>query len=77
MEKLWSRNIRITMKLVDTNVIPQLIRAVESKKLKPEALITHRFGFDEMLKAYDTFGNAAREKALKVAVSMKTSASLA
>jgi alcohol dehydrogenase len=69
LEKLWSRNIRITTRLVDTAVIPQLLKAVESKRLKPELLITHRFGFDEMLKAYETFGNAAREKALKVAIS--------
>ena len=69
LEKLWSRNIRITMKLVDTSVIPQLLQAVAAKKLAPEKLITHRFRFDEMLKAYETFGNAAREKALKVIVS--------
>lgn len=69
MEKLWSRNISITMKLVDTNTIPMLLQAVESKRLKPELLVTHRFGFGDMLKAYDTFGNAAREKALKVVVS--------
>jgi alcohol dehydrogenase len=69
LEKLWSRNIRITTRLVDTAVIPLLLKAVESKRLKPELLITHRFAFDDMLKAYETFGNAAREKALKVAIS--------
>jgi alcohol dehydrogenase len=69
LEKLWSRNISITMKLVDTSATPLLLKAVESKRLKPESLITHRFGFDDMLKAYDTFTNAAREKALKVVIS--------
>ena len=68
LEKLWSRNISITMKLVDTSVIPLLLKAVVSKKLKPECMVTHRFAFADMLKAYDTFGNAAREKALKVVV---------
>jgi hypothetical protein len=69
LEKLWSRNIRITTRLVDTAAIPMLLKAVESKRLKPELLITHRFGFDEMPKAYETFANAAREKAVKVAIS--------
>jgi alcohol dehydrogenase len=71
LEKLWSRNIRITTRLVDTATTPQLLKAVESKRLKPELLVTHRFGFDEMLKAYETFGDAAREKALKVVVSTR------
>jgi alcohol dehydrogenase len=68
LEKLWSRNISITMKLVDTSATPLLLKAVESKRLKPESLITHRFGFEDLLKAYDTFSNAGREKALKVAI---------
>jgi alcohol dehydrogenase len=41
---------------------------VESEKLQPQQLITHRFTFDEFLKAYEVFGNAAKEKALKVIV---------
>jgi alcohol dehydrogenase len=69
LEKLWSKNISITMKLVDTSAVPLLLKAVESMRLKPESLISHRFGFADMLKAYDTFSNAAREKALKVAIS--------
>jgi alcohol dehydrogenase len=46
-----------------------LLKTVESKKLEPEQLITHRFRFDEFPQAYDVFGNAAKEKALKVIVS--------
>ena len=69
LEKLWARNIRITTRLVDTAAIPMLLKAVEAKRLKPELLITHRFGFDETPKAYETFANAAREKAVKVAIS--------
>jgi alcohol dehydrogenase len=71
LEKLWARNIRITTRLVDTAAIPMLLKAVESKRLKPELLITHRFGFDEMPKAYETVAAAAREKAVKVAVSVR------
>ena len=34
------------------------------------AFVTHRFTLDDILKAYDTFGNAAKHGALKVV--MKT-----
>ncbi|MCX6168399.1 MAG: zinc-dependent alcohol dehydrogenase family protein [Ignavibacteriales bacterium] len=66
LEKLWSRNITITTRLVDTVTIPLLLKTVLSGKLQPAKLITHRFALNEIMKAYDTFGNAAKEKALKV-----------
>jgi hypothetical protein len=28
--------------------------------------VTHRFGLADVMKAFDTFGNAAKERALKV-----------
>jgi alcohol dehydrogenase len=34
--------------------------------LQPLKLVTHRFAMNHILKAYDTFGNAAAEGALKV-----------
>jgi alcohol dehydrogenase len=43
-----------------------LLRTVLSTKLSPRKLITHEFAIGEMMKAYDVFGNAAKEKALKV-----------
>jgi alcohol dehydrogenase len=43
-----------------------LMKTVLSGKLKPRQLITHHFALHEIMKAYDTFGNAAKEKALKV-----------
>jgi len=66
METLWSKNITITTRLVDTVTSPMLLKTVQSKKLKPANLITHHFNLDQILDAYDTFGNAAKEKALKV-----------
>lgn len=66
LEKLWAHNITITTRLVDTVTTPMLLKNVSSGKLKPRRLITHEFNLDEIMKAYDTFGNAAREKALKV-----------
>jgi alcohol dehydrogenase len=66
LEKLWAHNITITTRLVDTVTTPMLLKTVQSKKLDSKQLITHRFKLSEIIKAYDTFQNAAREKALKV-----------
>ncbi|ATY83818.1 alcohol dehydrogenase [Kyrpidia spormannii] len=69
LETLWSHNITITTRLVDTVTTPMLLKMVRAGKLQPQHLITHRFKLDEILKAYDVFANAAREKALKVILS--------
>ena len=66
MEKLWSHNITLTTRLVDTAATPTLMKMVETGRLQPKKLTTHQFQLDDVMKAYDTFGNAAREGALKV-----------
>jgi alcohol dehydrogenase len=66
LEKLWDRNIAITTGLVDTVTTPMLLKVVRSGKLQPSQLVTHRFAMTDIMKAYDTFGNAAKEGALKV-----------
>ena len=66
VEKLWDRNITLTTRLVDTVTTPMLLKVVGSGKLQPSKLVTHRFALDDVMKAYDTFGNAAKEGALKV-----------
>ena len=66
LEKLWSQNITITTRLVDAVTTPLLLKMVLAGKLQPNQLITHHFALDDILKAYDTFGNAGREHALKV-----------
>ena len=66
--KLWSHNITITTRLVDTVTTPMLLKTVLAGKLQPRQLVTHEFRLEELMKAYDTFGNAAKEKALKVLV---------
>src|SRR5271165_1145223 len=66
MERLWDRNISLTTRLVDTITIPMLLKMIESGKLQPQKLVTHRFAMNDIMKAYDTFGNAAKEGALKV-----------
>lgn len=66
LETLWAKNITITTGLVDTVTTPMLFKTVQAKKIEPKKLITHRFKLDQIIEAYDTFGNAAEENALKV-----------
>ena len=66
LERLWSQNISITTRLVDTVTTPMLLKTVQSGKIDPTLLITHRFKLADILEAYETFGNAAKTKALKV-----------
>ena len=68
LDKLWSRNITLTTRLVDTVTTPMLLKTVASGKVRPKQLITHHFTLDDVMKAYDTFGNAMKERALKVII---------
>jgi alcohol dehydrogenase len=68
LERLWDRNISITTRLVDTASTPMLLNILRSHKIDPKLLITHRFKLDKILDAYETFGNAAKTKALKVII---------
>jgi alcohol dehydrogenase len=68
LEKLWSHNISITTRLVDTVTTHILLKAFETGKLAPGRLISHRFDFDRILDAYDTFSRAADTHALKVVI---------
>jgi alcohol dehydrogenase len=70
LERLWSENITITTRLVDTVSTPMLLKTVQAGKIDPARLITHRLPFDRILDAYDTFGRAADTRALKVIIAM-------
>lgn len=66
LERLWARNITLTTRLVDTAATPLLLKVVQAGRIRPKRLVTHRFPLGEVMKAYDTFADAARERALKV-----------
>jgi alcohol dehydrogenase len=68
LEDLWARNITITTGLVDTATAPALLNLVANGRLRLDDMVTHRFGLDEMLSAYDVFAQAAETGALKVAL---------
>lgn len=68
LERLWSHNITITTRLVDTVTTPLLLKTLLAQKIDPSLLITHHFKFKEMIEAYDTFSKAATSKAIKVII---------
>ena len=68
LENLWDRNITITTRLVDTVSTPMLLETLRSRRLDPKLLITHRFTFEQILDAYETFAHAADTRALKVII---------
>ncbi|MEO8499812.1 MAG: zinc-dependent alcohol dehydrogenase family protein [Vicinamibacteria bacterium] len=66
MEKLWSHNISLTTRLVDTTTTAMLLKSVLSGRLKAKELITHRFKLTDAMQAYDAFADAVKHRALKV-----------
>lgn len=70
LETLWSANIAITTRLVDTVSTPMLLKLVQANKIDPKSLITHRFPLERADEAYEVFGRAADTKALKVIIEM-------
>ncbi|MCL1824441.1 MAG: zinc-dependent alcohol dehydrogenase family protein [Betaproteobacteria bacterium] len=69
MENLWIQNVTISTGLVNTNTTPMLLKTVQSGKVDPTRLITHRFPLNQIEEAYRVFSNAAQEKTLKVILS--------
>jgi alcohol dehydrogenase len=68
LQDLWSKNITIRTRLVDTENTPLLLKLLLKGKLKPESLVTHRFKLSEIMQAYDTFGNAQNNHAIKLII---------
>lgn len=68
LQDLWIKNITLRTGLVNTNTTPMLLKTVISGKIHPNKLITHHFKLDDILHAYEIFGNAATEKAMKVII---------
>lgn len=68
LETLWSKNISITTRLVDTSSTQMLMDVLVAKKIAPQNLITHHFELKNIMDAYETFQNAAQTNALKVII---------
>jgi len=68
LQDLWIKDVTITTGLVSATTTPMLLKLVAQGKLAPERFASHRFRFDSIMDAYDTFGRAAETKALKVVI---------
>ncbi|HEX6364575.1 MAG TPA: alcohol dehydrogenase, partial [Agromyces sp.] len=68
LDKLWISNIDISTGLVNTDTLGMLLKLVAAKQLPADKFVTHTFTFDQILDAYDVFGNAAEHDALKVLI---------
>jgi alcohol dehydrogenase len=69
LEDLWIRNVTITTGLVDTYSTPKLLDMLVAGQLDLSHMVTHRFGLDDFMRAYDVFAEPARTGALKVVLS--------
>ena len=66
LENQWARDITITTGLVDGSSTPTLMRLAAAGQLDAGRFVTHRFAMDDFEQAYDVFGDAASNGALKV-----------
>jgi alcohol dehydrogenase len=66
LEDLWIKNVTITTGLVDTYSTPTLLNLVAANQFDVSRFVTHRFGMNDFMQAYDVFGRAAETGALKV-----------
>jgi alcohol dehydrogenase len=71
LEDLWIRDVTITTGLVDTSATPMLLRLLRAGRLDAGRLVTHRFGMDEVPRAYDVFDDPVASEAIKVAVTRR------
>lgn len=68
LDKLWIANIKVTTGLVNTDTTQMLLKMVAEEKISPEIFVSHTFSINDMMEAYEVFGNAAQTKALKVVI---------
>jgi alcohol dehydrogenase len=68
LQDLWILDRSITTGLLSGSSTPMLLRLVAEGGLDAAGLVTHEFGFEEIVSAYKTFGSAAETTALKVVI---------
>jgi alcohol dehydrogenase len=74
LQDLWISNITISMGLVNTNTSGTLLKLMAQKRIVADSFISHSFRLEEIMEAYEVFGNAAETKALKVVLNAGVSA---
>ncbi|MGL5811405.1 MAG: zinc-dependent alcohol dehydrogenase family protein, partial [Nocardioides sp.] len=71
LERLWIKDVTITTGLVDTNTTPTLLRLLADGQIDPTPIITHHFGLDQMMDAYEVFASPGETGALKVLLELR------
>jgi len=66
LQELWTKNIAITTGLVNANSTGDLMNRIVGHSLDPAKFVTHDFQLCEICQAYDVFGNASKNSALKM-----------
>lgn len=69
LQDLWIKNLTISAGLVNATTTGMLLKALNTGRIDPSKLVTHRFKLNEIEQAYEVFGNAAESKAMKVLLS--------
>ncbi|GES63649.1 alcohol dehydrogenase [Aspergillus terreus] len=70
LQDLWAKNI--CNRLVDTTTLGDLVNLVQKEKIDPGLLISHRFAFSDIMRAYDTFKAGSSRDVLKVVITTVT-----
>nr|NLD39705.1 zinc-dependent alcohol dehydrogenase family protein [Actinomycetales bacterium] len=66
LNEAWIQNIRLSMGLVNNVTGEMLLKMIAEGKMPVEKMATHAMKLDEIMEAYEVFGQAAKNKALKV-----------
>lgn len=66
IQDLWSANITLATGLVNAYSTADLLEKIHQKTLDPTNLVTHSYKFDQVLEAYETFADSAKNKCIKV-----------
>jgi alcohol dehydrogenase len=66
LHELWIKNITVTTGLVNANSTGDLLNRIVSRSMDPMKFVTHDFPLCEICQAYDVFGNASKNNALKM-----------
>ena len=65
LQDLWIKNIGITTGLVNAYSTEDLLNRILTGTLDPTPFVTHEFKLDDITHAYEVFGNAAHNCAIK------------
>lgn len=63
--RMQARNVTVVMGMGDLGTMPDLVKVIEDGKLDVSPVVTHRMGFDDIIRAYEIFDKRL-EGAIKI-----------